>query len=231
MHCFVHLTISHSVLFVLVLNTANRQAKAREDNLKQRSSTMGPPAEKVTITKKALDELKKRAAEGEKHKKEADRLKKELQVSKNKVEDLEKNLEESTKKYDECRKECDDLKEEYDDMADDVRNKALTISALEKATGGSKVSTKPKVAKEDLNQELVNHVTQVAKTTMFRTWKFIEDELEEKEVTEDIIQYLPVDIGMEVEEFVANYSNVVYEAIKTARTDVQSNGKKRAMGT
>ena len=192
MHCFVHLTISHSVLFVLVLNKANQLAKDNVDKLKQRSG-MGPPAEKVTITKKALEELKKRAAEGEKHKKEADRLKKELQVSQNKVGELEKNLEDATKKYDECRKECDDLKEEYDDiMADDVRAKDLTISALEKASGGSKVSTKPKVLKEDLNQELVNHVTQVAKTIMFRTWKFIEDELEEKEVTEDIIQYFLV---------------------------------------
>lgn len=191
---------------------------------------MAPPAEKVTITKKALADLKTRAAEAEKLKKCTEKLKRDLKASEEAVEDLQKKLQDVTKKYNDCKKEFDDLKEEYDDMADDVRNKALAISAWEKASGGSKVSTKPKVVKEDLNQELVNHVTQVAKTIMFRTWKFIEDELEEQEVTEEIIPYLPVDIGMEVEEFIANYSNVVYEAIKNARTDVQSNGKKRATG-
>ncbi len=183
-----------------------------------------PPAEKVSVTKKALDDLKKRAAEAEKSKRELKTAQKAQAVAEQKVKELEKELEDVKKDY-------DDLKEEYDEMVDDVKQKALTISSLESAGGSSTVSTKSKVPKKELNQELVNHVTNTAKTIMFRTWKFIEDELEEREITKEIIPYLPVEIEMDEEEFVANYSNIVYEGIKTARTDVQSNGKKRATGT
>ena len=55
--------------------------------------------------------------------------------------------------------------------------------------------------------------------------------MEEEEVTRELLPYLPVDPGMSEEAFIANYSNIVYEAIKNARTEVQSNGKKRAKGT
>jgi len=101
-----------------------------------------------------------------------------------------------------------------------------------KASGGTvSVSKKSsKVKKEDLSQDLVIHVTAVAKTVLFRCVKFIEDELDEKEVTEEIIPFLPIDIGMPKAKFCELYSGVVYDTIKQARSDVQSNGKKRAKG-
>ena len=94
-----------------------------------------------------------------------------------------------------------------------------------------KLPMNKKVKKEELNNELMNHVMHTAKTALFCTCKFIEDEEEEKEVTDELIEYLPVDLGMPKEEFTAKYSNVVYEGIKAGRTDVQSSGKKRAQGT
>jgi hypothetical protein len=87
------------------------------------------------------------------------------------------------------------------------------------------------VKKADLCKELVAHVTHASKTVLFRTCKFIEDELEEMEVTRELIPYLPNKLKMSEDEFITNYSDIVYEGIKACRTDVQSNGKKRAQGT
>jgi len=92
-------------------------------------------------------------------------------------------------------------------------------------------SAKKKVKTENLNQELVGHVTHTSKTALFRNCKFIEDVKEEEDVTKDLIPFLPVKLPMPEEEFVENYKGVVYEGIKAARTDVQSTGKKRAQGT
>ena len=228
MHHSVDLTFPHFCTFSLVLNKANAKAASNLEALKERSKTAAAmaPSEKVSITKKALEDLKKRAAESEKSKREVKTAQKAQATAEQKVADLDKELKDLKAEY-------DDLKDEYDDLAADVKQKALTIEAYEKSPASSVVvSTKAKAPKkEDLNQELVNHVTQTAKTVMFRTWKFIEDEEEEDDITKEIIPYLPVDIGMEEAEFVANYKNVVYDAIKNARTDVQSNGKKRAQGT
>lgn len=208
-----------AIIFILltifiVLNTANSREKATFDNLNKQRPTM-PPSEKTTITKTALETLKKRAAL-------AESLHKQLKAAQKAQQAAETKQQESEQAY-------ADLKEEYDLMAADSKAKAITIDSLQKATANHVTKT-TKVPKKELNQELVNHVTQTAKTVLFRTWKFIEDALEEEEVTQEVIPYLPVDIGMPVEEFVANYSNVVYEAIKNARTEVQSNGKKRAKG-
>ena len=70
-----------------------------------------------------------------------------------------------------------------------------------------------------------------AKTALFRSVKFIEDYKEEEEVTKEIIPLLPVRLEIPEKEFVQNYKGIVYEGIKAGRTDVQSNGKKRAQGT
>lgn len=88
-----------------------------------------------------------------------------------------------------------------------------------------------KVKSQDLNQELVAHVMHTAKTIGFRNFKFIEDAIEEAEITQELIKHIPVDIGISVEEFTEKYGQTVYEGIKAGRTDVQSNGKKRAQGT
>jgi hypothetical protein len=73
-------------------------------------------------------------------------------------------------------------------------------------------------------------VTHTSKTTLFRTAKFIEDELEERELAKELIDCLPVPIEMEEDKFCKLCGNTMYEGIKAARTDVQSNGKKRAQG-
>jgi len=105
------------------------------------------------------------------------------------------------------------------------------VTPAQGALTKAKLPTSGKKAKpEDLNQELAAHVLHVAKTVGFRNNKFIEDAWEEEEITKDLIKYIPVDIGMPVEEFVEKYGNTVYEGIKAGRTDVQSNGKKRAQG-
>ena len=91
-------------------------------------------------------------------------------------------------------------------------------------------SAKKKVKTENLNQELVGHVTHTSKTALFRNSKFIEDVKEEEDVTKDLIPFLPVKLPMPEEEFVENYKRVVSEGIKAARSDVQSTGKKRAQG-
>ena len=70
-----------------------------------------------------------------------------------------------------------------------------------------------------------------SKTALFRTCKFIEDVKEEEDVTKEIIPFLPVKLTMPKEEFVQNHKGIVCEGIKAGRTDVQSNGKKRAQGT
>ena len=216
-----------------VLNTANEREKHSLATLRKNSLTMaGGSLEKVTLTKKALEGLKARACKGDHAEKELNKAQRVLKS----VEAKNKKLEEELALH---KQDFTNLKEEYDSIAEDARQKTLLIGSLERMTNNrgttgtvhSKASTKPKVNKKDLNQELVNHVTQTAKTVLFRTWKFIEDSLEEEEVTRELIPYLPVDPGMSEEEFIANYSNIVYEAIKNARTEVQSNGKKRAKGT
>lgn len=186
----------------------------------------GAPSNKVTITQKALDDLKARAGKMEHLKKELAKASKAREIAENKQDALETTVEDLTKSY-------NDLKQEYDDLAKDAMQKQLTINDLQNNPPVSSIktaSTKAKVDKKDLNQELVNHVTSAAKSVLFRTWKFIEDHVEEEEVTREIIDYLPVELPIPEDEFVANYSNVVYETIKNARTEVQSNGKKRATG-
>lgn len=181
------------------------------------------PKDTTTVTISALKDLKDRSAKAGKLEKD---LKKEKAVTAKLETDI-KTLEEN----------CATLKQECDAMAVDVTIKVKKIQELEKKlneapaqSAESPKTTKPKVKKADLNQELVNHVNQTTKTVLFRTCKFIEDALEEEEVTRELIPYLPVDIGMPEADFVANYKNVVYEAIKGCRTEVQSSGKKRAKG-
>ena len=107
----------------------------------------------------------------------------------------------------------------------------VTDSIAPSPTNQRSLPTNKKVKKEDLNQELVAHVMHASKTASFRSCKFIEDVEEEEEVTKEIVKFLPVKLEMPVAEFVAKYKGVVYDGIKAARTDVQSNGKKRVQGT
>ena len=108
---------------------------------------------------------------------------------------------------------------------------AETVSPSPSPTDLRKLPTNKKVKKEDLNAELVNHVMHTSKTSLFRTCKFIEDVEEEKDVTREIIPLLPVKLEIPEDEFVEKYKGIVYDGIKAGRTDVQSNGKKRAQGT
>ena len=94
-----------------------------------------------------------------------------------------------------------------------------------------KSKSKKKKGKYDhLCEELVSHVIQTAKTVGFCNFKFIQDIEEERDAARFLIPFLPVTLKMSEEEFIENYKGVVYDAIKAARTEVQSNGKKRVQG-
>ena len=93
------------------------------------------------------------------------------------------------------------------------------------------IPTNRKIKKENLNDDLVQHTMTAAKTFLFRQTKFVEDIFQERELAEDIIPHLAVDLPpISKEEFIDDYSGIVYNGIKAACTDVQSNAKKRAQG-
>lgn len=216
------------------------RANNKENNLTMVSGAGGK--EKVTVTKQCLEDMKARAAK-------ASKLEKEVTATKKAAEKATKDLEVLKTEYSKVGATMEKLQQKTKEQLEELaKNHAAEIAkresewklALEQAKAStstppsalsSKSSGSAKVKKSELNQELVNHVTNVSKTVLFRTTKFIEDELEEKEVTEEILPHLPVPIKMPKEEFIAKYSNVVYEGIKAGRTDVQSSGKKRAQGT
>ena len=57
------------------------------------------------------------------------------------------------------------------------------------------IPTNRKIKKENLNDDLVQHTMTAAKTFLFRQTKFVEDIFQERELAEDIIPHLAVEIG------------------------------------
>ena len=87
------------------------------------------------------------------------------------------------------------------------------------------------VDESKLNTELLMHTESTAKSALFRTWKFIENDEDQVNAATDIIPYLPVALEIPEPEYITNYKGKVNEGLGKARQYVQSEGKKRAQGT
>ena len=150
-------------------------------------------------------------------------------VNKQEMEALRKAAKEDAKK-----------KRELEKMAQEQKRLQLELEKMQSALEAAKereknatmaiIPTNRKIKKENLNDDLVQHTMAAAKTFLFRQTKFVEDIFQERELAEDIIPHLAVDLPISKEEFIDDYSGIVYNGIKAACTDVQSNAKKRAQG-
>ena len=107
-----------------------------------------------------------------------------------------------------------------------MKNQQTTITELEDALrkSGTAITTNRK-------DDLVTHVTKVAKSLLFRNWKFLENEQDLVEATTDIIPMLKIPIEMTEEAFIPLYKDVVMSALGVQRQYVQGEGKKRCEGT
>jgi len=151
-------------------------------------------------------------------------------VDKYEFEALRKAAKEDAKKKREIQKmtqEHKNLQQQLEKMKSELeaakeREKSATMTVV---TTSRKIKTKP-----ELNEDLVQHTMTATKTFLFCQTKFVEDIIQERELAEQIIPHLGVTLPISKEEFVNDYSGIVYNGIKAACTDVQSNAKKRAQG-
>jgi len=122
-----------------------------------------------------------------------------------------------------------DMQMELDKKDQEMKNLKLQIEDMAKA-----LRKRGKVAACELNEELKDRVENATKVYLFRIVKFVEDDEDLKELTEDVIQYLPnkeEDIKpLSVQEFKDLYFLVVNEGIKFSRQYVGNEGKKRVQG-
>ena len=130
---------------------------------------------------------------------------------------------EATAAFEESKQQLAKLQASLDKLQKQRKNTEVQVIYTEK---------KKKVNQKDLNADLVLKVKQIAKTYVFRTVKFIENDDRKMLATKKVFAKLPKKMlnGMQEEEFLAKYSDIVYKAIKDACQEVQSNGKKKAQG-
>ena len=168
---------------------------------KKRTMVTTRTTEKFTVDKYEFEALRKAAKEDAKKKREIQKM---TQEHKNLQQQLEK-----------MKSELEAAKE---------REKSATMTVV---TTSRKIKTKP-----ELNEDLVQHTMTATKTFLFCQTKFVEDIIqEERELAEEIIPHLGVTLPISKEEFVNDNSGIVYNGIKAACTDFQSNAtKKRAQG-
>ena len=131
----------------------------------------------------------------------------------------------------EAKQELERASAEKKKYEKDLAQMKARLEAVSKQAPARVTPTGSKIKKEDLNEELVDMVRNLSKNYLFRYTKFVEDELQEKELAEEVYDYLKVDTGMDKAEFVAKYSNIVYQGIKAACSEAQQLGKTRAKGT
>jgi len=155
------------------------------------------------VDKYEFEALRKAAKEDTKKKREIQKM---TQEQKNLQQQLEKKM----------KSELEAAKE---------REKSATVTIV--PTSRKKIKTKP-----ELNEDLIQHTMAATKTFLFCQTKFVEDIIqEERELAEEIIPHLGVTLPISKEEFVNDNSGIVYNGIKAACTDFQSNAtKKRAQG-
>ena len=149
-----------------------------------------------------------------------------ITVNRQEMEALRKAAADDAKKKPKLQKMAEEQKRRHQAME---KMKSELEAAKEREMNAT-VPTSRRLKKADLNDDLVQHTMAAAKTFLFRQTKFVEDLIQERELAEEIIPHLGVDLPISEEEFVDNYSGIVYNGIKAACTDVQSNAKKRAQG-
>lgn len=112
---------------------------------------------------------------------------------------------------------------------DELRALRKTHAELERtyAQVTSEMRKEGKYLESELNQEIMDKVSFVSKTILFRTVKFIEDDEDLDEITASVLPHLPQEAKDDA-EFVPKYRNTVLKAIRLGRQAVQSECKKKA---
>jgi hypothetical protein len=205
------------------LPTKQQKALAAADSAERSPMSSGRRSQQpgnITIPKEAHENLKKRAQD-------ATKFARDLEIAK---KALEKARESEAARMSDIDKELLAKQQELEE----IKARMLLLESNRPASlvtpGTSR--KRAKIDKASLNDDLVSYSDMVAKDVMFRTFIFPEDEEELDEITEIGIRYLPVPLGgITKEKYVTDYKEVYHKGIKDARQNVQSECKKRAMGT
>ena len=135
---------------------------------------------------------------------------------------------------DQKNQELDQKSQELDQKNQEVEKLKAQLEKYQNRSSPVQIkySSSKKKKVQELNADLVNEVKLTVKNFAFRYIKFIENEKQEKKCTKKILEHLavPLPAGMSEEEFIEDYSYVVYTTIKTTAQSVQNNAKKRAKG-
>ena len=129
--------------------------------------------------------------------------------------------------------EINDLKKQVQTLTQANATKDTEIETLkdELAAADEALRETGTVDESKLNTELVLHTETAAKTFLFRTWKFVENEEDLVHATQDTIPFLQIELEVPENEYITNYKWKVNDALSKGRQYVQSEGKKRAYGT
>jgi hypothetical protein len=203
--------------------TQQQKALAAADSAEQSPMSSGRRSQQpgnITIPKETHENLKKRAQEATKFARDLETAKKALEKAREaeatKMSEVDRVLVAKQQELEELKRKMIDLE------------KGLPPPLVTPGTSRKRA----KIDKASLNEELVSFSDMVAKDVMFRTFIFPEDEEELDEITEIGIKYLPVPLsGITAEQYVRDYKEVYHKGIKDARQNVQSECKKRALGT
>ena len=132
-------------------------------------------------------------------------------VNKEEMEALRKAAKDDAKK----KRELEKMAQEQKRLQQELEKMQSALEAAKEreknaATMALAVPTNRKIKKENLNDDLVQHTMAAAKTFLFCQTKFVEDIFQERELAEDIIPHLAVDLPISKEEFIDDYSGIVY---------------------
>jgi hypothetical protein len=189
----------------------------RAGNKENNDMTRSP---KVTITREAHESLVNQIAKlRQDSKQHADKLKEAKEAERSKVEEKHKAV-------------IAELRAKVEAKNNSLAEQKLEIIQLKKRVADLlKASVQTgKGLKNNQKEDMVEYVKEATKNFLFRTIKFVEDTDDLHDVTKCVMKYIDVDIGLDEEEFIATYSDVVSSALSAARNYVQSEGKKRAEG-
>ena len=132
------------------------------------------------------------------------------------------------------RAEHEKLKKDSSELDQKNQELAKLKAQLEKYQKRSPVKNKysPSKKKKELNGNLVNCVKCTVKDFVFHYVKFIQNEKEERLCTKNTLKHLPVTLPTSIskQEFIEDYSDVVYTTIKSTAQAVQHNAKNKAKG-
>ena len=206
--------------------TKRQKALAAADSAETSPMSSGRRSQQagnITIPKETHENLKKRAGDAAKFARELEAAKKALEKEKKAKEAETTKMSEVDQVLAAKEQELEELKKRMLALESSVPPSLVTPGTSRK---------RAKIDKACLNDDLVQYSDNVAKEVMFRTFIFPEDEEELDEITELGIKYLPVPLGsITQEQYIRDYKEIYHKGIKDARQNVQSECKKRALGT